>query len=95
MITDTRTVEERYAGLDSDRDTKTEVSTALGLFPLLLSERGGRFRFYPILYILAMCDDNTSWVCNVTAVSFVHLFASFAIEFNLFREDKRGGLLID
>ena len=95
MITDTRTVEEGYPGLDSDRDTETEVSIAVGLFPPLLSERGGGFRFYLIQYILAICDDNTSWVCNVKAVSFAHLFASFAIEFNLFREDKRGGLLID
>ena len=42
-----------------------------------------------------MCDGNTSWVCNVKAVSFVHLFASFAIEYNLFREDQQGGLLIE
>ena len=42
-----------------------------------------------------MCDGNTSWMCNVKAVSFVHLFASFAIEYNLFREDQQGGLLIE
>lgn len=32
--------------------------------------------------------------CNVKAVSFVHLFASFAIGCNLFEADQRGGLLI-
>ena len=93
MITDTRTEEEGYAGLDSERDTEAEVSTALGFFPQTLSERGGRFRLYPIQCILAM-SDSTSWVCNVKAVSFVHLFASFAIECNLFEADQRGGLLI-
>ena len=93
MITDTRTEEEGYAGLDSERDTEAEVSTALGFFPQTLSERGRRFGLYPIHCILAMSDD-TKWVCNVQAVSFVHLFALFAIERNLFEADQRGGLLI-
>ena len=67
-------------------------STALGFFPRLLSEEGWRHDSYPIQCIPGMYSDPLA--CNVKAVSFVHLFASFAIECNLFEADQRGGLLI-
>ena len=94
MITDIRTEEHGYNGLDSDRETEKEVTTALGYFPQLLSQRHGRWNLYPIQYLIYMVD-NTKYIRNVKAVSFVHLFVRLAIKFNSFEENLRGGLLIE
>ena len=86
MVTDKRKVVDGYAGLDSDRDTKEEVETALRHYPETLSERGGRFTRFPIQCITLL---------NPMAVAFVVLFAQLAIEFNSFADEERGGLFIE
>ncbi|OEU09154.1 hypothetical protein FRACYDRAFT_249072 [Fragilariopsis cylindrus CCMP1102] len=87
-----------YDALDSDRDTEEEVETALRFFPEVLSRRkdvyAGRFR-YPIQE-LALAHDvqNGKYQCNVKTVLFIPIVARLAIEFDLFEEDERGGLLL-
>ncbi|OEU18121.1 hypothetical protein FRACYDRAFT_238555 [Fragilariopsis cylindrus CCMP1102] len=71
--------------LDSDRDTEAEVETALRFFPEVLSRRGGRCNKYPIQYLATRCK----------AVSFIPLVARLALEFGLFEEKERGGLLLE
>ena len=97
-ITDTRTVDEGYDGLDNERDTEKEVDTAIRCCPEVLSQRDDRFGLYPIHCVTFMQDDDDNTRImrnrNEKAVSFVHLFAKLAIEFTLFEEHERGGLLI-
>ena len=94
MVTDQRAVADGYAGLDSNRDTKKEVETALRHYPETLSEPGGVENIFPIQCIITIDDRaNRKWVSNLMAVSFVVLFANLAIEFNLFADEERGGLL--
>ncbi|OEU11348.1 hypothetical protein FRACYDRAFT_245680 [Fragilariopsis cylindrus CCMP1102] len=88
-----------YDGLDSDRDTEEEVETAIRFFPEVLSRRKpfseGRL-YYPIQALTLVHDvhnDDGNWQCNVKTVLFIPIVARLAIEFDLFEEDKRGGLL--
>ena len=95
MVTDQRCLDDGYAGLDNNRDTKKEVATALRHYPETLSERGGQYDdLFPIQCITLIVDRaNRTLNCNPMAVSFVVLFAKLAIEFNSFGEEERGGLL--
>ena len=40
-------------------------------------------------------DNDDQTMCNVKAVSFIPLFVQLAIEFNSFRNEERGGLLVE
>ena len=93
MVTDQRPVADGYAGLDSNRDTRKEVETALRHYPETLSEQGGRYNHFPIQCITILDRAKRKWVCNPMAVSFVVLFAKLAIELNSFADEERGGLL--
>ena len=98
MLTDTRTVEEGYDGLDSERDTEEEVETAIRCGPGVLAREEERFAMYPIRCLTTMQRlDNTQIVSNVKAVAFVPLLARLAIELNLvsFEKTERGGLLVE
>ena len=82
------------SGLDSDRDTEAEVEAIVRVFPEVLTRRqydgSGN---YPIqLLALAHYEDGDRQ-CNVKAVLFIPILARVAIEFGLFEEDERGGLL--
>jgi hypothetical protein len=98
-----------YDGLNSDRDTEEELETAIRFFPEVLTRRKTVYRnwYYPesnpkhrILHYpiqdlaISRDEDNSDWQCNVKSVSFVPIVARLAIEFGLFEEDERGGLLI-
>jgi hypothetical protein len=74
-----------YLGLDSDRDTKEQVETAIRFFPEVLSRTFTRetTKYYPI-QLLAQ---------TVKAVSFVPLVARVALELGVFEDIDRGGLL--
>merc|ERR1711971_1042634 len=85
---------ENYRGLDSDRDTEAEVETVVRFFPHVLSQRGGRYDWYPIK-CLTTIYDNGDFVHNLKAVSFVHVLARLAIEFDTFEDHERGGLIDD
>ncbi|OEU23279.1 hypothetical protein FRACYDRAFT_233452 [Fragilariopsis cylindrus CCMP1102] len=74
-----------YRGLDSNRDTAAEVETALRFFPEVLSRRGGPYNKYPIQYL----------AIKVKAVPFIPLVVQLALEFGLFEEIERGGLMFD
>ncbi|OEU06240.1 hypothetical protein FRACYDRAFT_255614 [Fragilariopsis cylindrus CCMP1102] len=83
-----------YSGLDSDWDTEAEVEAIVRVFPEVLTRRqydgSGN---YPIqLLALAHYEDGDRQ-CNVKAVLFIPILARVAIEFGLFEEDERGGLL--
>ena len=95
MITDTRTDEAGYDGLDSDRDTEDEVVTAIRLIcpEVLVVEHGTDF-MNPIHYLIGTRSDDRCTIYDTKAVSFVPLFAQLGIEFNLFEEWERGGLLV-
>ncbi|OEU06886.1 hypothetical protein FRACYDRAFT_278048 [Fragilariopsis cylindrus CCMP1102] len=86
-----------YTGLDSDRDTEEEVETAIRFFPEVLTRRKAVFDgdfHYPIQEVAFACDEDFGdWQCNVKSVSFIPIVARLAIEFGLFEEDERGGLL--
>jgi len=86
-------VGEDYRGLDSDRDTEAEVETAVRFFPNVLSREGGRYGWYPIKSLSSTFDNSYSEVPNLKAVSFIHLLARLAIEFDTFEHHERGGLL--
>ena len=88
MITDRRTDENGYRGLDSTRDTDAEVATMLRFFPMnLVSHIAiGPYNFYPLQCLLHL-------KCNFKAVPFVPILASVAIDLNLFEKNQRGGLL--
>ena len=96
-ITDTRTVEEGYDGLDSARDTEAEVETAIRSCPEVLTRRDADFGMHPIKCVSFMqgTGEDVMAVCNVKAVSFVPLFVRLAMEFNSFQDEERGGLLIE
>ena len=93
-FTDTRTEEEGYNGLDSDRDTEDEVEAAIRCCPEVLARKAERYG-YPIKCLTIMRGNNSasSYFINTKAVAFVPLFARLAIEFHVFEEDERGGLL--
>ena len=95
MVTDTRTVENGYPGLDSDRDTEAEVTTMLGFYPEILTQTEDRWNMVPIQCLPMMIDHDCRFVCNTKAVSFVHLFIELAMQFNSFEAQKRGGLLTE
>ncbi|OEU07200.1 hypothetical protein FRACYDRAFT_251527 [Fragilariopsis cylindrus CCMP1102] len=85
-----------YDGLDSDRDTEEEVETAIRFFPEVLSRRKDVYAgilHYPIQALASACNEDGDWQCNVKTVSFIPIVARLAIEFDLFEEDERGGLL--
>ena len=77
-----------YCGLDSERDTEEEVEAIVRVFPEVLHIKGGRHHFYPIQYSTFLCK-------NAKTVSFIPILAKLAIEFGLFEEYLRGGLLCD
>ncbi|OEU10675.1 hypothetical protein FRACYDRAFT_246429 [Fragilariopsis cylindrus CCMP1102] len=70
---------------DSNRDTEAEIETALRFFPEVLSRRGGPYNMYPIQYL----------AIKAKALSFIPLVARLALEFSLFEEKERGGLLLE
>ena len=95
-ITDTRTIDEGYDGLDSERDTEDEVATAIRCCPEVLARRDERFQYYPIQCLTFTQDENnTKMTRNMKAVSFIPLFVQVAMEFNSFLNEERGGLLIE
>jgi hypothetical protein len=84
-----------YRGLDSDRDTEEEVETTLRCFPELISLPSHR-GFYPIQHLSYAYDANiVTMICNVKAVSYIPLVARLSIEFGLFEEEERGGILLE
>ena len=110
MITDQRTDEAGYDGLDSSRDTEKELSTMIGFYPEVLEKDYGRreylgshheYAIHRITYVVDRTLNRSAEVCNVKAVSFVYLFAKLAIEFNSSFEndgeiaDRRGVLDIN
>ena len=95
-ITDTRTIEEGYDGLDIERDTEEEVEKAIRSCPEVLTQRDERFQYYPFRCLTFMQNDNDDQIMrNVKAVSFIPLFVQLAIEFNSFPKVERGGLIIE
>ncbi|OEU12762.1 hypothetical protein FRACYDRAFT_263044 [Fragilariopsis cylindrus CCMP1102] len=91
---------DNYRGLDSERDTEAEVEAIVRVFPEVLMRRKfdednehGNI-YYPI-QLLAIAPVEGNWQCNVKAVSFIPIIARLAIEFDLFEEEERGGLLCD
>ena len=94
-FTDMRTEEEGYNGLDSERDMEHEVEAAIRCCPEVLSRFSERFGLYPIKCLTIMRGNNAAdrYFCNTKAVAFVPLFARLAIEFNVFEEEERGGLV--
>jgi hypothetical protein len=108
MLCDNTDVDdEDYRGLDSERDTEEEVETAIRFFPEVLSrtkylflgeeeeeeeEERAEELMYPIYYLTFLRHEGWNG-CNVKAVSFIPLVARLAIEFGLFEEEDRGGLL--
>ena len=90
MITDTRTEENGYRGLDSTRDADAEVATMLRFFPMNLVSQiaSGQYNFYPIQCLLY-------FKYNFKAAPFVPIFAAVAIDLNLFKKKQRGGLLAE
>ena len=109
MVTHQRAcADENYQGLDSSRDTEAEVEQALREFPETITRRnvivfdrlddhwrgaGEDEGDYPIQCLPLTQDAMGDRDTNHKAVSFVHLFARLAIEFNSFEECWRGGLL--
>ena len=85
-----------YQGLDSACDTEAEVETALRFISDVLARKGGTDLHpgYPI-QLISSIYGNYFDSCNLKAVSFIYLFARLAIEFNLFEEEHRGGLLCE
>ncbi|OEU18796.1 hypothetical protein FRACYDRAFT_237076 [Fragilariopsis cylindrus CCMP1102] len=95
------------SGLDSDRETEAEVEAIVRVFPEVLTRRKeddedqdpehGSLH-YPI-QLLALVrkevgdDEEGDWQCNPKAIAFVPLVSRLAIEFGLFEEKERGGLL--
>ena len=85
-----------YSGLDSDRDTEEEVETAIRFFPEVLTrsiEDDEGHLHYPIQGLAIARDEDGMWQCKVKTVSFIPIVARLAVEFGLFEEDERGGLL--
>jgi hypothetical protein len=84
-----------YHGLDSNRDTKEEVETAIRFFPDVLSHRREYYdgEMYPIQLMAFAWNEEGCYGCNVKTVSFVPVVARLAIELGSFEEQYRGGLL--
>ena len=82
-----------YCGLDSERDTEEEVEAIVRIFPEVLQTKGGIYDFYPIQCFAFSHDEYGDWQCNEKSVSFLPTLARLAIEFGVFEEDRRGGLL--
>ncbi|OEU14245.1 hypothetical protein FRACYDRAFT_240778 [Fragilariopsis cylindrus CCMP1102] len=81
-----------YHGLESDCDTEEEVETAIRFFPEVLSRRKAVYEghlHYPIQALALAHDVHNQDFC----ISFIPIVARLAIEFDLFEEDERGGLL--
>lgn len=97
MITDTRTVENGYRGLDSARDTEAEVATMLRFFPTqLLSQQRHWHSLYPIQCLPAfMWCNNDTYLSNLKTEPFLHIFSAIAIECDKFEENQRGGFLVE
>jgi hypothetical protein len=85
---------DNYRGLDSDRDTEDEVETAVRFFPDVLSRRAGHFDEYPI-QLMHCLYGASGYRCNLKAVSFVPIVARLAVEYGMFGENERGGLLVE
>jgi hypothetical protein len=84
---------ENYRGLDSDRDTEAEIEISIRFFPDLLSITQTETALYPIQLLAFTCNDDW-FMSNLKAVSFIPLVVRLAIEFSLFEDELRGGLLI-
>jgi hypothetical protein len=96
---------DNYRGLDIDRDTEAEVETAIRLFPEVLTtekeivtddDDAEHSLHYPIQILAFTPTRRGGWRrrrCNPKAVSFIPLLVRLAIEFGLFDEQYRGGLL--
>jgi hypothetical protein len=88
---------EHYRGLDNTRDTEDEVETAIRFFPNVLSRKEDDEEddesSYPIQNLSWFLPD--AFHCNPKAAYFIPLLARLAIEFGLFEEQYRAGLLID
>ena len=93
IITDTRTVDDGYQGVDSDRDRdmEAEVTTMLGFYPEVLTQTKEQWNSVPIQYLASTFDNENIFLCNTKAVSFVPFFAELAMKFNSFEEHERGG----
>jgi hypothetical protein len=97
MLCANNTEAENYSGLDSDRDTEAEVEAIVRVFPEVLTRRkyDDENFYYPIQLLTFALDEDGDWQCNEKSVSFIPILARLAIEFGLFEEDKRGGLLCE
>ena len=97
MLTDTRTVENGYRGLDSARDTEAEVATMLRFFPTqLLSQQRHWHSLYPVQCLPAfMWCNNDTYLSNLKTAPFLHIFSAIAIECDKFEENQRGGFLVE
>ncbi|OEU12758.1 hypothetical protein FRACYDRAFT_244031 [Fragilariopsis cylindrus CCMP1102] len=93
MLCDNYTEAGNYRGLDSDRDTEAEVEAIVRFFPAVLTR--SEEDEYPIQILAVAHNEDGDWQCNVKAVSFIPLLLRLAIEFGLFEEDERGGLLCE
>jgi hypothetical protein len=97
MLCDSNTTDidsDNYRGLDSERDTEAEVEAIVRIFPEVLTRKKpcGPEDYYPI-QLLTFALDEYHFQCNVKTVSFIPIVARIAIEFDLFEEEERGGLL--
>ena len=101
MLCDQSYDDNEYRGLDSNRDTEEEVITAIRFFPETLTYAAGHWNEYPIACVQVLHDRgdgryrSNRLFSNTKAVFFVHVLAKLAIEYNSFRENRRGGLLDD
>jgi hypothetical protein len=80
-------------GLDSDCDTKEEVENIIRFFPEVLTTPRNddeENNLYPIM-LLAYADG--SFGINLKSVSSIPLVAGLAVEYGLFEEELKGGLL--
>ena len=96
-----------YEGLDNQRDSVEEVETALRIYPGVLARRKDtRWDIGDGVWVVTNDGDypiqclpfqigRKGYVHNRYALSFIHLFAKLAIDFNSFDDTERGGLLIE
>jgi hypothetical protein len=91
MLCEKNSYADNYRGLDSDRDTEDEVEAAIRFFPEVLSKRSQER--LPVHFITCCFGKREHVLCNLKAVSFIPLVARLTIEFGLFRDEGRGGLL--
>jgi hypothetical protein len=96
MLCDNRIYADGYGGLDCERDTEEEVEAIVRFFPDVFSRRinvGGR-DYYPIQLMSWTYGGVSRFRCNLKAVSFIPVLVKLAIEFGVFGEEDRGGLLL-